>query len=215
MKRSTILIVSLAVVSFVLAFYFYPLLPDRVASHWDFLGQANGYAGKIFGLFLIPSMIALFNILFIFIPDLDPEKKNIDQFRDAFNWFIVAFDVFMLYLYVLTIFWNTGHHFNMTAALMPAFAFLFYVVGIMVEKAKRNYTIGIRLPWTMANDVVWDKTHRLGGKLFKLTAVIALLGAFFPGYAFWLLFIPSIASIIILAVYSYLVFREIGKKEGK
>ena len=215
MKRPAILIISLVVVSFILAFYFYPLLPDRVASHWDFLGQANGYTGKLFGLFLIPFMIALFNILFIFIPDLDPEKKNIEQFRDTFNWFIVAFDVFMLYLYILTIFWNTGHRFNMTAALMPAFAFLFYVVGILVGKAKRNYTIGIRLPWTMANDTVWDKTHRLGGKLFKLTAVITLFGVFFPDYAFWLLFVPLIASIIYLAVYSYLVFRKTGGAGGK
>lgn len=210
MKKSIVLIIFLVLVSFVLAFYFYPLMPNRVASHWNILGEVNGYTGKLLGLFLIPFIIGLLNVLFIFIPDLDPERKNIEKFRDVFNWFIVAFDVFLLYLYLLTILWNTGHRFNMTSALMPALAALFYVVGILLGKAKRNYTIGIRLPWTLANDIVWDKTHRLGSKLFKIVAVITLLGAFLPDYTFWLLFVPLIGSIIYLIVYSYLVFRKVA-----
>ena len=211
MKKTTILIFFLVLASFALAFYFYPLMPDSIASHWNAQGEVNGYMGKFWGLFLIPLLMVFLTVLFFILPKIDPEKKNIEQFRGTFDWFIVVFDVFILYLYKLTILWNLGYRFNMTVALMPAFAGLFYFAGILVGKAKRNYTIGIRLPWTLANDTVWDKTHKLGEKLFKMTAVIILLGTVLPQYAFWLLFVSLIGSVAYLVVYSYLEFRKATK----
>jgi uncharacterized membrane protein len=97
----------------------------------------------------------------------------------------------------------------MTAAIMPAFAVLFWFCGSLIGKAKRNYTIGIRFPWTLASDVVWDKTHKVGEKLFKLVALLAFLATFFVNYAFWLLFVPLIASVIFLFIYSYLEYRKV------
>ncbi len=211
MKKTTILILLLILASFAIAFYFYPLMPDRIASHWNAQGEVNGYMGKFWGLFMIPLMMVFFTILFLILPEIDPERKNIEKFRGIFDWFIVVFNLFILYIYILTILWNLGRQFNMTVALMPAFAGLFYFAGILIGDAKRNYTIGIRLPWTLANDVVWDKTHKLGEKLFKLTAIITLFGTVLPQYAFWLLFAPLTLSIIYLVVYSYLEFRRVAK----
>ncbi len=211
MKKTTILVFLLVLASFALAFYFYPLMPDKIASHWGANGNVNGYMGKFWGLFLIPLMMVLLDILLFVFPKIDPEKKNIEKFEGTLGWFVVVFNLFILYIYKLTIFWNLGYRFNMTAALMPAFAALFYFAGILLGEAKRNYTIGIRLPWTLANDTVWDKTNKLGEKLFKLTAIITLLGVFVPQHAFLFLFVPLIASIVYLVVYSYLEFRKISK----
>lgn len=204
-KTLSIIVILLA---FATAWYFYPLLPDQVASHWNTQGQVDGYMSKFWGLFLMPILMVIFTILFFVIPNIDPEKKNIEKFWGEFDKFIIVFNLFMLYVYILTILWNIGYGMNMTAALMPAFAILFWFCGSLIGKAKRNYTIGIRVPWTLASDAVWDKTHRLGEKLFKLVALTTLLGAFLVDYAFWLLFVPLFASVIFLIIYSYLEYRK-------
>lgn len=207
-SRYFIAIVILVVLLFVVSAYFYPQLPDKLASHWNAAGQADGYSSKFWGLFLLPIIGVAVTLLLIFIPRLDPLKTNVEKFKGAYYGFIIAFLVFFFYLHMLTIIFNFGYTFNMTMLLTPAFAGLFYYLGTMVGKAKRNYFIGIRTPWTLASDSVWDKTHTLGGKLFKIAAVITLLGMFFGQYAIWFMLAPVILVSIYTMVYSYLEFKK-------
>ncbi len=199
----------LVLIGFATAWYFYPLMPERMASHWNAQGMVDGHMGKGLALFIFPVLMLIFSLLFYYIPKIDPEKKNIEKFWKHFDRFIVVFNLFMLYIYSLTIVFNMGMTMNMTVALMPALAVLFYFCGELVGKTERNYTIGIRFPWTIANDTVWKKTHQLGEKLFKLVAFFTLLGAFFNDYAMWLMLIPLFASIVYLFIYSYLEFKKI------
>jgi uncharacterized membrane protein len=184
-------------------------MPEQVASHWNTQGEVDGYMSRFWGLFLMPVIMVVFTILLFVIPKIDPEKKNIEKFYNEFDKFIIVFNLFMFYVYVLTILWNIGYSINMTASLMPAFAVLFWFSGNLIGKAKRNYTIGIRVPWTLANDTVWDKTHKIGEKLFKFVALTTLLGTFFTEYAFWLLFVPLISSVVYLFIYSYLEYQKV------
>ena len=78
----------------------------------------------------------------------------------------------------------------------------------MMRQAKRNFFIGIRTPWTLSSDYVWNETHRIGGTLFIISGFLALLGALFPGYALWLLLIPLFASVIFTFVYSYVLYQR-------
>jgi uncharacterized membrane protein len=117
----------------------------------------------------------------------------------------------MLYLYLLTIFWNIGFRFSIVFMLSPAFAILFYYAGILTENAKRNWFIGIRTPWTMSSDKVWDKTHKLGGMLFKVSGILALFGLLLPDYAFLLVVIPVVLVAIYTVVYSYFEYQKIKK----
>jgi uncharacterized membrane protein len=209
MKNSKLLTIVIILFALGTAIYFYPLFPEQLASHWNMQGMVDGYMGKFWGLFLVPLLMVVFTFFFYLIPKIDPEKKNIEKFKGTFESFILIFNLFMLYVYVLTILWNIGYSINMTSSLMPAFALLFYFMGYMMGKVKRNYMIGIRLPWTLASDVVWDKTHKLGEKLFKLTGIITLLGTFFSQYAFCFLFFPIIISIIYLFIYSYFEYQKV------
>lgn len=183
-------------------------LPDRLATHWDSQGNVNGYMGKFWGLFLLPLLsIALF-VFFLLIPKIDPLKENIKGFIGYYEWFILIFLAFLAYVHFLSIAWNLGYKVSFISALMPAFAVLFYFVGILMANAKRNWFIGIRTPWTLANDKVWKRTHRIGSKLFKLGGVLCLFLVFLPRFAFAVFLVYVLGISIFLFVYSYIIYSK-------
>ena len=77
-----------------------------------------------------------------------------------------------------------------------------------MENSKRNWFIGFRTPWTLSSDRVWKKTNKLAGKLFKISAIIAVLGVLFEQYSFYLLLVPILFSTVYAAVYSYLEYSK-------
>lgn len=210
MKLRKIEIASLVLVlaTFVGAALVYPYLPDQIASHWGINGEVNGYMGKFWGVYLLPFIMLGCAILFFAIPRIDPKKQNIQKFEKYYNWFVLTFLLFFVYIYKLIIFWNLGYQFDMMRLMVPALALLFYVLGIMVSHAEPNWFIGIRTPWTLSSEDVWYKTHKLGGKLFRVVAVVSLLGVVIPQYAIWLLVLPILAVALYLVVYSYLEYHK-------
>jgi uncharacterized membrane protein len=97
----------------------------------------------------------------------------------------------------------------MSAAMLPFLGILFIFIGYMLRQAKRNWFIGIRTPWTLSSDSVWDKTHRLGSALFMLSGAFAFAGSFFGGEtAFWLMFVPLMGSALFLVAYSYVLYQR-------
>ena len=208
MRKSETIISVIILLSFVVGIYFYPQMPEKMASHWNAQGQVDGYMSKFWGLFLMPLISAGLFLLFITIPKIDPLKHNIEKFRKYYDGFVVLIIVFLFYLYLLTIFWNIGIRFSMTQLLAPAFGILFYYCGILTENAKRNWFIGIRTPWTLSNDAVWDKTHKIGGKLFKAAGVIAFVGIFFQNYALFFVLVPVILVAAYTTIYSYIEYQK-------
>lgn len=189
-------------------------MPEKMASHWNFKGEVDGYISRFWGLFLMPFISVVLFLLFLLIPKIDPLKANIEKFRKYFDGFVVLIILFLFYLYLLTIFWNFGVKFSMNQVLAPAFGILFFYCGILIEKAKRNWFIGIRTPWTMSSEKVWEKTHKIGGRLFKISGIIALLGIFFPGLALFFVLIPVIFVVIYTVIYSYFEYRKENVEEN-
>jgi uncharacterized membrane protein len=200
-------------VSFALGAYFYPLMPESMPSHWNASGQVDGYMPKLWGLFLMPLISLGMLGLFLAIPGIDPKRKNIEMFRAYYDRFVLIIIGFLFYLYVLTLLWPLGYTFNMIAALVPAFSLIFYYAGVLVQNAKQNWFIGIRTPWTLSSERVWDRTHKLGGNLFKASALIGLLGLLVQDYAIWLILIPVIVTAIYTVAYSYFEFRKEERKK--
>jgi len=200
--------IILILVSFVLAIFFYPIFPSQIATHWGINGQADGYSSKAFGLFFMPILSVVLFFLFISLPKIDPYKKNFDQFKKYFQNFINLIFAFFFYIYLIIIVWNLGINFNMIQVLCPAFAALFYYAGVLMSHAKRNWFVGIRTPWTMANEKVWDKTHKIGGKLFKLTGLISLLSFILPNLSLFFILIPTLFTTIFVFIYSYVEYKK-------
>ena len=212
MSTRTTLIVSLVLILVAVAFgaAVYNQLPERVASHWDANDQVNGTMSRFWGVAIMPLIALGMLALFLLLPNIDPLKANIATFRPMFNIFIAAMMVFLLFLHVVTIVWNLGYHgFRMSALLLPAVGLLFILVGLLMRQAKRNFFIGIRTPWTLSSDRVWDQTHRVGAWLFVACGVLAFFGVFAPGpAAFTLLIVPILTVTVFLLVYSYWLYHQ-------
>lgn len=200
------------IISFLIAFYVWPQMPDLIASHWGVSGQVDGYMSKFWGLFFMPFLSVVLYILLLFLPKLDPYKKNFSEFQNHYDNFMIVIFGFFTYIYLLTIFWNLYYHFNMIQFLSPAFSILFYFTGDLISKTKQNWFVGIRTPWTISNPIVWKKTHAIGSKLFKLIGISSLFGVLFPNQAFYFLLIPNIFTVIFVFVFSYLEYRKITNK---
>jgi len=209
-RTTTIIILLMLVIGTAAGVLLWNRLPDQMASHWNINDQVNGYMPKVWGVFLMPLIVLGMSVLFLVIPSIDPLKSNIVKFRETFNLFIVLIVAFMLYIHRLTLVWSLGYtNFKMSTSMLPSMGLLFIFIGFMLRKAKRNFFIGIRTPWTLSSDTVWDKTHQLGAVLFMASGVLALIGGIFGGMmAFWFLFVPLIGSTIFLLIYSYFLYQQ-------
>ena len=209
-RLTTIIVLLLVIGAAIGGALLWNQLPDQMASHWNVNDQVDGYMSKIWGVFMMPLITLGMFALFIIVPNIDPLKANIAEFRETFNLFIVFIVGFMVYIHVLTLRWNLGYtNLGIGKAMLPAVGLLFIVIGSLLRKAKRNWFIGIRTPWTLSSDSVWDETHRLGSVLFMISGVLALIGGIFGGMiAFWFLFIPLMGSTIFLLVYSYVLYQR-------
>jgi len=215
MKKSEVAILIVILFSSIIGIYFYPRMPENMASHWNEKGEVNGYMPKIWGLFLVPIISFVLFLLFVAIPKIDPLKKNIEKFRKYFDTFMLLIILFLFYVYLLTIFWNLGLRFNFFPVLVPVFSFIIYYSGVLIENSKRNWFIGVRTPWTLSNDEVWNKTNKLGGKLFKIAAIFALIGIIFGNYAIYFVISPIIIASFYTIVYSYLEYQKQIRKAKK
>ncbi|OGZ40051.1 MAG: hypothetical protein A3B04_03540 [Candidatus Portnoybacteria bacterium RIFCSPLOWO2_02_FULL_39_11] len=211
--KKEILPIVLIVLIAAIGAYVYPQLPDLVPSHWGINGEVNGWMSKTFAMFFFPGLILGLYLLLSFLPLMDPLKKNIELFSYLYFWFKVAFVAFMSSLFLMTLYAGLGYEINVGRYVMWGIAFLFFFIGLMLPEIKKNYTIGIRLPWTLHSEIVWDKTHKFGGRLFIFLSILILLASFLPGaYAFYILIAGIFLLLAILMGYSYWQFRKLEVK---
>lgn len=211
-KITNTILLLLIVLGITIGTILYPYFPNQIASHWNMVGEVNGYMSKFWGVFLLPMILVGLFGLYHLIPAIDPLRKNLESFRRYYNLFWIFLFLFLSYIFGLTLIWNLGYHFSFSVPLTPAFSLLWFFLGLVLPKSKRNWFFGIRTPWTLANDVVWEKTHRVGGKFFMITAIAALFGIVFPKQSIWFILIPVFATVIFTVIYSYLVYRRLEKK---
>ena len=212
MKKIFVISAIIILLAILLSIFIYPRLPDPMPSHWNAQGEVDGYMSKFWAVSMMPIISILIMGLMLALPNIDPLKKNISKFRSYYDMFILAFVIFFAYIHVLTLAYSLNFVFNMTVMIMPAIAIIFWGSAILMEKSKRNWFVGIKNPWTLSSDVVWEKTHKLAGKLFKVLAIIMIVGLFFDKYLMWMLFVSIVVVVVWLFVYSYLIYNAEKKK---
>jgi uncharacterized membrane protein len=208
-RTTTVVLLLFVVASLGLSLWAGPRLPERVPAHWNAAGQVDGYSGTAQAMYLMPAVTLLIGLLLIYLPMIDPLRVNVDRFRKVYHWAVLGFVVYFTYMHVLLLLAALGVVLNMTYALIPAFALLFIGLGFLLERTQPNWFIGIRTPWTLSSPAVWEKTHQVGGWLFKGAGVMVLLGLFFRmEVAFGIMLVPIFVASIGTVVYSYLAYRQ-------
>ena len=210
MKTKTVLIINLILSAALLTagLLLAPRFPEQMATHWGANGEVDGYGSQFIGIWLLPIMVAGVTLLLIGLPKIDPRRANIEKFRPFYNVFILLFGIYMMYIYTLTLAANLGFDFNFNTYILPAVGIFTIFLGQLVRRARQNYFIGIRTPWTLQDERVWDETHRRGGVAFTIGGFIALGGLFLPNLAVWLLLIPLLGASLYSIVLSYFLYRK-------
>jgi uncharacterized membrane protein len=206
--RGDLLNLGLVGLAFAAAGAIYRQLPATVPVHWNARGQANGFAPRAWGAFLMPVVMAGTYLLLTAIPRISPRGFGVERFARVYRIFQTAILTFLLLTSVLVSWAGTGAKVPIDRAVYVGIGLLFVVLGNFLGKVTKNFFVGIRTPWTLASDEVWLRTHRLGGKLFVLAGlgliVCGLLGVGGP-------LAPLAAAGLaggVPAIYSYLLYRR-------
>ena len=186
-------------------------LPERMIIHWNMYGEADGCSSKFFGALIIPSVSVLMLLLLVAIPRIDP-SGNIGGFWDQYRGLVNVIQLYFLYFNGIYLALNLGYQFSIMAALAPALAAMFYYMGTIMEKAKQNWFVGVRTPWTLSSEEVWVKTHLMAGKVFKASGICTLLGLLVPDLAIWAIVLPVLLGSLYLILFSYREYQKMRTK---
>lgn len=203
------LVVLTALVSVLAA----PDLPEQMVTHWNAAGEPDETMPKATALALVPVLSAFLLGLFAVLPRIDPLRENIVEFRPHYDWFVVVFTAFMAILHAGILAFNLGYEFDFLVLIVGGLALLFFYVGVLLEHAERNWFVGIQTPWTLSSTEVWDRTHALGSRLFKLAALASALSLLFGEYALYVVLIVILAVAAITVAYSYYLYERIEHDE--
>jgi uncharacterized membrane protein len=181
MRKVVLASVGLVALQFIAGFYFYPLMSERMAIHWGLSGEPNGYASRFVGLFRVPVVSAGLFFWTWVLPGLDP-SRGIYAFLDDYDLFVLGFLGFMAYLDGLMAAWNLGWRFDIMAGLAPVTGAMLYGFGVLTGRSRMNWFVGIRTTWTLSSEEVWERTHEVGARLFRLCGVLAFAGLLARGW---------------------------------
>jgi uncharacterized membrane protein len=199
-----------AAVAFGMGILALPFLPAQVPSHWNIAGEVDGYSSPLTAALLTPALILALAVILPRLPKIDPRRENYAQFQGTYALTINAIALFLTALHLLTLAFALGAGFDLARLVFLGLGLLIAVIGNELGRVQPNYFMGIRTPWTLADDEVWRRTHRLGGRLLAvagaLTALAALLLPLPVAAPLGLAFILGAAAFAVW--YSYRVWRE-------
>ena len=188
---------------------FWNQLPEEIPTHFNLLGQADGYNHKMSAIFGLPTLMLLMHWLLLFLMIKDPKSSNISSKIQVLIYWIIPF---VSCLSMISIYGESLGYSMMSGLLAQIFmGVVMIVIGNYLPKTHRNYIIGIRLPWTLENDENWRKTHRLAGKIWVLGGLLLFLNSFVQLYVYWVFFLTLFFVVIIPSVYSY----QLSKSESE
>ncbi len=198
--------------TFIMSFIAYPILPDKIATHWNISGEPDQYSGRAFGAFLLPAILFGLLALLEFLPKIDPANKGAGEgFSKAYGIVKLSLALFLSGLHAFVLFFQSLGNPDIRPFMAYFMFFLFLSIGLALPKTKRNYFLGIRTPWTLESEAVWERTHAEGGRVFRFASAILFAGVFLPELFFTSIFLILGASAY-LVVFSYFAFRNSRKQ---
>jgi uncharacterized membrane protein len=184
-------------------------LPERIATHFNAVGEPDGWSTRWVGAFGLPifaaAMVAVFNV----VPNILPRRKNFEQF-EATYWLICNLVVaFLFALHVVILGRALGWPIDIATTMLLGVGLLFVVLGNVMPRTRSNWFMGIRTPWTLDSEHVWRVTHRLGGRTMMVGGLITMAAAFMPARVQpWVGFGALALGAFVPVIYSYIAWRR-------
>jgi uncharacterized membrane protein len=194
--------------------WLYSSLPDQIPTHWNIEGKVDGYGGR-WTIFAFPVMMAGMLVLFYFLPALSPQHFEVDTFRPTYLYImdiVLGLFAYMqgVLLYAVYQSVNGGRAVDLGSGFMAGLFLFFALMGNQLGKVRKNFYIGVRVPWTLASDRVWNDTHRVAAWVMTAGGVI--------GFVLMVLGVSIIVSIVILGasalipvVYSFVHYKALER----
>ncbi len=205
MKINKTLVIStiLCIIPMILSIFLYNKLPEKIPTHFNINGEVDSYGSKLFVCILLPIILCMVNIIL----NNDPKKQNHNETLLTICKFIIP--LMSLIFIPSSILISLGFNINI-AIIAPIFiSIIFILIGNYLPKCRPNYTMGIRLPWTLNNENNWIKTHRLSGFLWVISGLILLLTTLInKNLSFYVLIISIILTVIIPCIYSFILYKK-------
>ncbi len=189
----------------------YPHLPTRVPAHWNAHGEVDDYAAKWTLFVMNPGIMLGMLGIFAVLPWLSPRHFEVDTFRSTYLYIMLVILACMTYFHGLVLWAAVSGQVGIAKAIMGGVCLLFALLGNVMGKVRRNFYVGIRTPWTIADERVWNATHRLGAKTFVLGGLVALLLSF-AGAGFWVPFAALMAAAFVPVVYSLIYYKQLERR---
>jgi uncharacterized membrane protein len=199
----------IVVAAFIASAVVYPRLPESMPTHFDMSGQPNGWSSRLFGAWVVPLFLVFMWGLVRVLPAIDPRGSNYAKFGGAFEGIIVSIMLFMLALHIVMLRAALGYPVAMQRIVPVGTGVLFVVMGNLLPRARPNWFVGIRTPWTLSSDRVWEKTHRLGGHLFVAGGILIVLAALvMEQWAHIVLITVVLLCTATVFIYSYIEWKR-------
>ena len=185
-------------------------LPEQIPSHWDIHGNVDSWSSKAGAVFGFPALLLGVHWACVFASTADPKRKNYNP--KMFQFVLWICPLLSLLLHSLVYAAAIGYDISIELIMPLLVGATFVIIGNLLPKCPQTYTLGIKLPWTLASEENWNKTHRMAGKLWVVGGILLMATAFWA--SFWLLIAVLIAMVIVPTVYSYLLFRKSEKESN-
>lgn len=200
---------ALVILSLIFGFYFYQYFPASVPSHWGLNGEVNGYSSRAVGAFMLPVMMVGMYLLFLVLPCLDPKKDQYISFAPTYREFKDLLVIFLFILFLMMGLNALGQIIAIGFWVPIMIGILFVKIGWLLRGVKMNWFIGIRTPWTLSSETVWNKTHQASGWVFTVSGALMAATVLASGQTQAILFIAAILFLVItLPLYSYLLYVQ-------
>ena len=184
-------------------------LPEQVATHFDFEGNPNGWTSRGFTVFGIPLFLLVCQWIAAAATLSDPKHKNLSE--KVFKLILWLVPIVSLILVFVTYGYALGYETSEGSIAFAIMGIFFIVIGNYLPKCRQNYTVGIKIPWTLHDEENWNHTHRMAGYLWMLGGLIILANIFLK----WAWLFPVVLAVAVLVpmIYSYLYYRKHGCSE--
>ena len=187
----------------------YSRLPDQAPIHWNLHGEPDEWGSRLWTAWTMPLVLAMLGFLFRAFPLIDPRRENYRKFAGAYEGIVTLVMLYGLGVHFLLLAAGLGKPISALHWVPMGIGLLLVGVGLYLPQLHSNWFFGIRTPWTLSSDRVWERTHRLGGYVFTIAgALIALSVLVIPRWTHIVMFCAILGAAIIVVAYSYFAWRE-------